>query len=293
MIETSAPPEAARSAGVRRITLEAAGATLSVLLSEPAQLPPRAVVLALHGGGITSGYFDGTAHPDVSLMTLGAALGFTVLALDRPGYGASAARFPQGQALAEQAEAVRAAVAAFAAQHATGGRFFLLAHSWGGKLALTMAGDAEHPYDFVGVDVSGCGNRLALEPAADGQDRDALLMLRNWGPPQLYPPGTFRAAQAALSPMPVRELAAIIGWTRTCDEVLARIRIPVRLTFAEHEAWWRHGDEDLADLSALLGGAPRVLIERQPAAGHNLSLGWAARAYHLRALGFLEECLRG
>jgi hypothetical protein len=34
-----------------------------------------------------------------------------------------------------------------------------------------------------------------------------------------------------------------------------------------------------------------VSVERQPAAGHNISLGRAARAYHLRALAFLEDCL--
>nr|BFE73882.1 hypothetical protein GCM10020092_071830 [Actinoplanes digitatis] len=32
-------------------------------------------------------------------------------------------------------------------------------------------------------------------------------------------------------------------------------------------------------------------MDRQPDAGHNISLGWAARSYHLRAFAFLEECL--
>jgi hypothetical protein len=37
--------------------------------------------------------------------------------------------------------------------------------------------------------------------------------------------------------------------------------------------------------------APRVDARVQAGAGHNISLGWAARAYHLGALAFAEECL--
>jgi len=51
---TSAPPHAV-SRGVRRITLDAAGVTLSGLLSEPEVQPPRAAVVALHGGGMSAG----------------------------------------------------------------------------------------------------------------------------------------------------------------------------------------------------------------------------------------------
>ncbi len=57
----------------------------------------RATVVALHGGGMSAGYFDGQAHPDLSLLTLGARLGFTVLAVDRPGYGLSAGSCPAGR----------------------------------------------------------------------------------------------------------------------------------------------------------------------------------------------------
>ena len=48
---------------VRRITLNAAGHTLSALLSAP-DTPPRATVVALHGAGMSAGYFDGGAQPD-------------------------------------------------------------------------------------------------------------------------------------------------------------------------------------------------------------------------------------
>ena len=50
----------------------------------------RAVIVALHGGGSSAAYFDCPGRPDLSLLRAGAAAGFSVIALDRPGYGTSA-----------------------------------------------------------------------------------------------------------------------------------------------------------------------------------------------------------
>ena len=47
---------------------------------------PRAVLVAIHGGATTSGYFDCPGRPDLSLLRTAAAQGFTAIALDRPGY---------------------------------------------------------------------------------------------------------------------------------------------------------------------------------------------------------------
>ncbi|MEU0743265.1 PfkB family carbohydrate kinase [Streptomyces sp. NPDC006134] len=243
---------------------------------------PRATVVALHGGGVHAGYFDGQAHPDLSLLTLGTRLGFTVLAVDRPGYGHSAARLPEGLPLAAQSAVLGAALADFTAGHPVGAGLFLLGHSLGGKLALLAAADGP---PLLGVDVSGCGHRPAAGPAAP--DRAA----RAWGPLGLYPPGTFRPDADLFRPIPPREAADIPHWPRLFTRIAPRVRVPVRFTFAEHERWWCHGDRDLADLRARFTGAPRVLTERQPSAGHNISLGWAARSYHLRALAFLEDCV--
>jgi hypothetical protein len=101
----------------------------------------------------------------------------------------------------------------------------------------------------------------------------------------------FWASQQVVAPMPAREVNTVAGWIRLSEAILPRIRVPVRFTFAEHEAWWHHGDEEITDLTARLSTAPRIAIDRLPQAGHNISLGWAARAYHLKALAFAEECL--
>lgn len=279
-----------KSPGVRPVTLAGKATVLSGLLAEPAREAPRATVVALHGGGLTAGYFDGQAHPDLSLLTLGARLGFTVLALDRPGYGLSAALLPDGQTLAEQAATVGSAMADFAGRHATGAGILLLGHSFGGKLALRLAAQDAVP-SLLALDVSGCGHRFAVAPKSALQGPGIRQVRLNWGPLSLYPPGTFRAGEDLVAAVPRREAQDATDWPRTCDMLLPRIRVPVRLTFAEHEAWWRQTDDDLADLAARLTAAPRVRVERLPDAGHNISLGRAARAYHLRVLAFLEETL--
>ncbi|MFF8385008.1 alpha/beta hydrolase [Streptomyces kanasensis] len=288
-----------------RVALDAGGLTLSGLLAEPAG-EPRGTVLALHGGGMTAGYFDGRAHPSVSLLALGARLGYTVLAVDRPGYGASAPHLPDGLGVADQAELLRAAIADFAARYRLGGGLLVLGHSFGGQVALTAAAQGLHE-GLVGLDISGCGHRHALpgagpgampgpggipSPAAgpDGRRRTGSARW-NWGPPSLYPPGTFTAGAELVCEPPAREVAQAARWPRDFPRVAARTTVPVRLTFAEHEAWWRHDAEALAELTAYFTAAERVQVARQTAAGHNISLGWAAGAYHRRVFAFFEELL--
>ncbi|NBM20267.1 alpha/beta fold hydrolase [Streptomyces sp. GC420] len=275
---------------VRAITLDAGGHLLSALVSTPAGVPPRAVVVAVHGGGMRAGYFHGPAHPDLSLLSLGPRLGYAVLAVDRPGYGLSAERLPQGQRVADQAATLHAALAHFAAHHDTGAGFFLLAHSYGGKIALRAA--AENPgTTLIGLDISGCGHRYAVDPGllTDPDERRPLSHL-NWGPLRLYPPGTFRLAGGLLAPRPELEVREAPEWPTAFPGVAADVRAPVRLTFAEHEGWWRHDNQAVTELTELLSGT-QVTLDRLPNAGHNISLGWAARTYHLRALAFLEQLL--
>ncbi|MFI7016178.1 alpha/beta hydrolase [Streptomyces sp. NPDC050164] len=274
---------------VRGITLDADGIPVSGLVAVPRHRPPRAVVVAVHGGGMRAGYFDSRSRPGLSLLALGAELGYTVLAVDRPGYGLFAARLPRGQTIEEQAATLRAALADFAAGHDTGAGYFLVAHSYGGKPALAAAAH-ERGDTLLGLDISGLGSRFAVEPhqlpGAGGRGD----WRRHWGALRLYPPDAFRLGRALVSPVPTREAEEGLRWPELYPRIAARVRVPVRFTFAEQERWWRFDKEAIAALRRPLA-APRVVIDHQPDAGHNISLGWAARTYHLRALAFLEECL--
>ncbi|KUM75131.1 MULTISPECIES: alpha/beta hydrolase [Streptomyces] len=280
----------AAPAGVRGITLDADGITLSALLALPSQAPCRAMVVALHGAGMSASYFHGPAHPDTSFLDLATSLGFAAVAVDRPGYGLSARQLPQGQGVAEQAATLGAALRSLTARYDTGSGVFLLAHSFGGKPTLRMAADGTVPH-LLGLDVSGCGGEYAVPfSARDTHGRRGWQL--NWGPLRLYPPGTFQASGAVVASVPPREFADAVRWPEEFADFAGRIRVPVRFTFAEHEAWWQHDQQAVARLRSRLSSAPRVVTDLQPDAGHNISLGWTARAYHLRALGFAEECLR-
>ncbi|MFG2296229.1 alpha/beta hydrolase [Streptomyces sp. NPDC048603] len=282
-------PPTARPA-VRPVELDAGGIPLSGLLAEPAGAAPRAVLVALHGGGMSAGYFDGRAIPGQSLLSLAAGAGATALALDRPGYGASAPYLPEGLDLAGQTRLLYAALAGFARGRDLGAGLFLVAHSSGGRLALSAAAEPRGELPLLGVDVSGLGRAFAVErhelPASDGRG----AWRRHWGALRFYPPGAFRLGQELVRPTPEREVRDVLGWPRAYPGIAARVRVPVRFTFAEQEQWWRHDEAALGELLEPLA-APRVTVARQSDAGHNISLGWAARTYHLRVLAFLEECL--
>ncbi|MFJ9458384.1 alpha/beta hydrolase [Kitasatospora sp. NPDC101447] len=274
----------------RSLVLDAAGIPLSALVAEPEHGEPKAVILAIHGRGMRAAYFAGPAHPDTSLLTLAADLGYTVLAIDRPGHGASAHRLPAGQLIADQAATLHAALTDYARAHPTGAGVQLLAHSFGGKIALHLAAHwPHHPrLPLLGADINGLAQHYA--PGAwDRPDDLAGGGRLNWGPLGLYPPGTFHAARTLLTPVPALESRELADWPARYAALAARVRVPVRLTLAEHEHWWRL---DTAHRTALTAAFPPGLAHLVTAhgAGHNLSLGHAARPYHLRALAFTDDC---
>nr|BFE37316.1 alpha/beta hydrolase [Actinomadura rugatobispora] len=247
------------------------------------------MIVALHGAGMRAGYFHGQADPATSLLSLAASRGYAALALDRPGYGVSASAAPDGLGLDEQASRVRRALAGYRALHPAGAGFFIVGHSLGGKLALSVAAGWTAGA-LLGVDVSGISDRWAVDPALRGDVNDRRTRPLHWGPLDLYPPGTFLHAMPLAAPVPPREAAEIPDWPDRYPEVARQVRVPVRFTFAEHERWWRCDPQTVAAMTARLA-APLVRTERLAGAGHNISLGYAARDYHLGVLAFADECL--
>nr|WP_278250939.1 MULTISPECIES: alpha/beta hydrolase [unclassified Actinopolyspora] len=255
----------------------------------PQKSPPRAVLVALHGSGMHAGYFHGQAEPTTSLLTLAAACGYAALALNRPGYGSSAAQVTEGQGMAAQGKSIREALTTYARNYPTGGGFFLVGHSLGSKIALVTAagwgGDK-----LLGVDVSGISDRWAVDPTSLTDPGTHRAHSLHWGPLSLYPPRTFQLAGRLVAPIPTREAEELPDWPRVYAEVADTIRVPVRFVFAEYERWWRCDPETVGAMVARLS-APVVWTEHLADSGHNISLGWTARNYHLRVLAFLEECL--
>ncbi len=274
---------------VDQVNLDAGQIRLSGLIARPAQGPPRATILALHGGSMRAAYFHGHADPSLSLLTLGASLGFSVLALDRPGYGASRLAVPTGLDPAAQADVLWRAIDTHAAGEGLGGGLFIVSHSFGTKVALYMAAH-DRGDELLGLDGSGVG--IGWHPDMAGKQNTAADdRTFFWGREGDYPPGTFTPGVAPLAPFPLAERRESASWPEVFPGVASKVRVPVRYTVAEHERFWSDDHDVLDRTRAMFSGAPRFDARIQAGAGHNISLGWAARTYHLGALAFAEECL--
>jgi hypothetical protein len=281
----------------RRDVVEVDGISMSGLVAEAAE--PRAVIVALHGGATNSGYYDSRSHPRASLLRIGAALGFTVLALDRPGFEASY-QHRDAAVLATPESRTRLmfhAVDAFLEGRPRGAGVFLMAHSQGCVLATRIAA-SERGADLLGLEIAGTGRvphpdsafMAALVSPDMPPSRPGRAALREalWMPEYLFPDGPEAALPFSMSPG--FDHPDMKGWTAELPRLAARVRIPVHITLGQYERAWNSGPEALADLASLFTASPRVVASEQADATHNLSVGWTAPSYHLKVLSFAEEC---
>lgn len=253
---------------------------------------PRAVIVAIHGGATTSAYFDCPGRPDLSLLRTAAAQGFTAIALDRPGYGASALYQDTMAEPAARVTLASGAVDKILADGPRGAGVFVLAHSLGCELALRMTvADA----GVFGVEIAGTG--LRYRPEAKEILSQATLTRRPvglrellWEPAELYPGEVLTGALSA--PGVAYEGPVTANWSRRdFPELAATVRVPVQYSAAEHERVWDTSASALTDIAGLFVTAPTVSVQEMPDSGHNLSVGLSAQTYHLRVLSFVEECI--
>ncbi len=279
---------------VERIA-EVDGIPMSALVTEaPA---PRATVIAIHGGATTSAYFDCPGHPRLSLLRLGAALGFTVIALDRPGFGSSAEHEHLMAEPQRRVELAYSTVDKILDGRSRGAGLFVLAHSAGCELALRMAAD-DRGSQLLGLEIAGTGQRH--QPAArDVLRRPELKDVRKgvrellWQTEHLYPAEVIGGAVRG-SWSPAYEATVIANWSkRDFPSLAAQVQVPIRFSLADHEQFWEAGQAGLADVAAMFTASPRVVVNEQRDSPHNLSLGWTAAAYHLGVMAFAEECIVG
>jgi pimeloyl-ACP methyl ester carboxylesterase len=269
------------------------GVPMSALVAEAPD--PRAVIVAIHGGGTTALYFDCPGHPESSLLRAGAAHGYTVVALDRPGYGSSAP-YPEAVARPEQRIALAyGAVDRILGERPRGAGLFLMAHSGGCELAMRMAAD-EQRTDLLGMELAGTGRHYhpaarEILKAATRDHRPAGLRELLWHPPELYPPEVLGGATVYPGAPPYED-QMVSNWARQDFPALApTVRVPVQFSIAEHEKVWQSDPPAQAEITSLFSGAPRFQINEQSEAGHNISLGHTAAAYHSTVLSFADECV--
>jgi pimeloyl-ACP methyl ester carboxylesterase len=277
--------------------VDVAGVPMSALVRQVSE--PRAVIVALHGGAASARYFHHPG-PRLSLLDTAAALGFTVLALDRPGYGRCA---PHESALGSadfRVDLAYGTVDQLLGAAPRGAGLFLLAHSAGSELAVRMAADAARGPDLLGVELAGTGRHWHAEASAilsatrsnaAEPRRPGGLQRILWQPEHLYPAEALGGRRFA-SPSPAYEAAVLAEWApREFARTAAKVTVPVHYTLGEHDLVWRTDPEAMADVAGLFSASPRVVSTVQAGGGHNLSVGLTALAYHLAVLSFVEECV--
>jgi pimeloyl-ACP methyl ester carboxylesterase len=258
---------------------------------------PKAVVVAFHGGASTAAYFDCPGHPDLSLLRTGAARGYTMVALDRPGYGSSAP-YPDAMARPEQRVALTyGAIDKMLGTTPRGAGLVLLGHSAGCELAVRMAtNENAERANLICLELAGTG--VEYHPAsaeilktATATQRPTGLRDILWQPAELYPDGVL-SGMTNSSGGALYEGEMTKSWPRQDFPALAAyVRVPVQFTVAEHERVWRSDAETLAQIGAMFSSSSRFAINEQAGTGHNLSLSLRAAEYHAKVLSFVGECI--
>lgn len=246
--------------------------TSGILSVDERAEPSAPLLVCIHGGGCNGGYFDIKGY---STAQIARERGFALLLVHRPGHGGN--RPVEGeQPIADAMPVIRRFIDEVRERHFTSGSpLFLLGHSIGGAIALTLAAESGD-WPLRAVAVSGIGD----EPTP---------AIRSWwsaSPPGLFPPGEPGASlflgpdgsyhwQAPIAlrrssePWQPAEVAEIVRrWPERWPGVAACIDVPVHLRLAEHDKIWTATDERVRRMADRLVRSPKVDAALLPDGGH-------------------------
>ncbi len=257
------------------------------------------LLVALHGGTYTSEYFTVAGSSAGSFVEVANRNGFSVLTMDRPGYGTSGHLSDEENTFARQAELLQDAIGQILPQ--TGARtVVLVGHSIGGMIGLEMA--ARSPsWKLIGISTTGCGAIIPTGGAADAlaalplsgvvdlpqPDRDRVM----FGPPGSYSQAALEAAHGSYAPVPAKELSNAPAWPRErLSGVAARITVPVHNALAEFDALWDSSFEARTTFAQMFSNNPNVEAQLVRGAGHSIDHHSAGIVIHLKQLAFAHEC---
>jgi pimeloyl-ACP methyl ester carboxylesterase len=285
------------NASIEKLSVDVDGLRLSGRIARPGSAT-RGVIVALHGGTYDSAYYDGGED---SLLHLGALLGYLVVALDRPGYGAVAHADPAHLTFEAQTRILSAAVNKINADLAGGAGVVLVGHSIGGMLAVCVAASLCADGAVIGLEVSGLGERWQpgvreLWASMIGDAPSAAVPAAPHAQLMLGLPGTYSARQQSrdaelLRPLPMPELIDVVDWADMQPSVAAKVTVPVSITLAGDDMIFAADPAALAEVARHFTASPSVRTAVFGGAGHSIELHHGARAYCLRQLAFAEELL--
>lgn len=279
----------------QRITVNAGSTVLGGRFYPATNGRPKALLIAIHGAVVTSKYFDVAPQ---NLLEFGASLGYNMLALDRPGYGASASLPTEVQTLDGQIPLVRQAIETAWSSYGQGtAGIVLVGHSLGGMVSLLLA--AQQPHEqLLGVHVTGSGPvsneavQAAISTTPPTNESPRMEGPNPFmGPVWTYPEGVSLEAPELTAPFPLPDFAGSMNWAERLPQVAAQVRVPVRFVVPEFDILWKSDPVSLGRVPAMFKAAPFVDVGVQRQAGHLLDLSTIARAQFMKILAFAEECI--
>lgn len=259
----------------------------------------KPLIVALHGGLYTSRYFDVDGSGDGSFVDIAVRHGHHVVCFDRPGYGASS-RIPAPENTFERQAEILGLAAGAAMKQVGAETLFLVGHSIGGMIAVTIAAHAGD-LPLVGISVTGMGavipeagaahNLANLPPAETVALPPEAVDQVMFGPAWTYRADALPQAHTTYSAAPMEELAQAPRWPREKLATLAPlVTVPVHNALAEFDALWDSSEAAITTFASLFTAAPVVDAHLARATGHSIDHHVLGSALHLRQLAFAAEC---
>ncbi|KAE8415248.1 Alpha/Beta hydrolase protein [Aspergillus pseudocaelatus] len=278
--------------------------------SKSAQIRP--LIVCIPGGSYDSRYFD--VQGVQSICNLSSCLKIPVIAIDRPGYGAStlapdvenAPTYAQGQGIYLNSVVFPALWKTFADRAEASG-IVLLSHSIGAMIATIAAGSYTglEDYPLAGIITSGIGSELVEghrqgmlhlldEPAEfvqfEATPKDAIMLQL---PHMNLAPLEMRQFTEQLNqPVPQGELRDInTTWLGYWKDYSSNVKVPLLYGLGEFDGLWTCSAETLAVYKAAFPKSPTITCEIIPMAPHCMELSFQSQAWYLKCFAFAIECI--
>ena len=255
------------------------------------------MIVAIHGGGFTSAYFDCDGF---SLLSRAAAAGCSALGIDRPGYGESP-RLPEGdRAIPRNADLLQAAIGqVWHERDSDAAGIVLVGHSIGSAVALYIAANAPD-WPLLGVSFSG----MALSPPPNipafwndhhpeewlhtPADFRKMLM---FGPAGSYAEGAPEVCDSVSEPAWWREIVEIYTlWPAEFIDVCARVEVPVQYRQGIHDNLWKNQQDEVDRFADAFTRSPSVDSALVTDSGHCIDFHLPSETFHAEQIAFARRC---